>query len=105
MSLNITDTAARTIKQKVPAGQFFRLGVSGGGCSGFQYEMAVDSSKNDDDILLEPIEGLSVLVDTASMELLEGATLDWETNMTGSRLAVKNPNAKSGCGCGQSFSV
>jgi iron-sulfur cluster insertion protein len=78
--------------------------VSGGGCSGFQYGFTFDDSKNDDDILIEK-DGAAVLIDTTSLELLGGSQIDYVEDMIGASFQIKNPQAKSSCGCGNSFSV
>ena len=81
-----------------------RVAVLGGGCSGFQYNFSFDEQKNDDDLLIER-DGAAVIVDTTSLELLKGSELDYVEEMVGSAFQVKNPNATSSCGCGNSFSV
>jgi iron-sulfur cluster insertion protein len=81
-----------------------RVAVLGGGCSGFQYNFSFEEQKNDDDLLIER-DGASVVVDSTSLELLKGSELDYVEEMVGSAFQVKNPNATSSCGCGNSFSV
>lgn len=87
-----------------PPGAMFRIAVNGGGCSGFQYEFTFDSARADDDILIEK-DGARVLIDTASLEFLSGSEVDFIEGLMGSHFEIKNPNAKSSCGCGTSFSV
>jgi iron-sulfur cluster insertion protein len=81
-----------------------RVAVLGGGCSGFQYNFTFEDRRNDDDLLIER-DGAQVLVDATSLELLKGSELDYVEEMVGSSFQVKNPNATSSCGCGNSFSV
>lgn len=81
-----------------------RLAVLAGGCSGFQYQFALEKSRAADDLVVER-EGALLLVDPASIELLAGSELDFTDELMGSHFAVRNPNAASGCGCGASFAV
>ena len=81
-----------------------RVAVLGGGCSGFQYNFSFEEQKNDDDLLIER-DGAAVVVDSTSLELLQGSELDYGEEMVGSAFQEKNPNATSSCGCGNSFSV
>jgi iron-sulfur cluster insertion protein len=81
-----------------------RVAVSGGGCSGFQYGFTLDDERRDDDRVFER-DGVGVLIDEVSLELLKGSQLDFVEDLIGSYFAVKNPNASSTCGCGSSFSV
>jgi iron-sulfur cluster assembly accessory protein len=103
----LTDRAARRIAEIVasegkPAA--LRVAVLAGGCSGFQYKFELDETHQPDDLLIEHA-GARVLVDQASLDLLAGAELDYTDELMGSHFAVRNPNAKSACGCGTSFSV
>lgn len=81
-----------------------RVAVSGGGCSGFKYEFNLDSALNPEDRVFEK-DGVKVVVDETSLEFLGNAELDFKEDLMGSYFAVTNPNAKSSCGCGASFSV
>ena len=83
---------------------FLGVAVLGGGCSGFQYNFSFEEQSNDDDLLIER-NGARVVVDSTSLELLKGSELDYVEEMVGSAFQVKNPNATSSCGCGNSFSV
>ncbi len=85
-------------------GSMFRVAVNGGGCSGFQYEFTTDAVLNEDDILIK-MGDAKVVIDETSMPFLENATLDWVDELIGSAFKIKNPNAKSSCGCGVSFSI
>ncbi|WP_050930037.1 HesB/IscA family protein [Aestuariivita boseongensis] len=84
-------------------GQALRVAVEGGGCSGFQYEIALDDPK-DDDLVLEG-KGQKVVVDAVSLPFLENAVIDFSEELIGARFVIDNPNATSSCGCGTSFSM
>ena len=84
-------------------GKALRVAVDGGGCSGFQYEIDLDT-KNDDDLVLEG-QGESVIVDSTSLPFLYNATIDFSEELIGARFVINNPNATSSCGCGTSFSI
>lgn len=84
-------------------GQALRVAVEGGGCSGFQYEIALDTPR-DDDLVLEG-SGEKVLVDPVSLPFLSNATIDFSEELIGARFVIDNPNATSACGCGTSFSI
>ncbi|MFT4962304.1 MAG: iron-sulfur cluster insertion protein [Paracoccaceae bacterium] len=84
-------------------GQALRVAVEGGGCSGFQYEIALDKAANDD-LILEG-QGEKVVVDTVSLPFLENAVIDFTEELIGARFVINNPNATSSCGCGTSFSM
>ena len=81
-----------------------RLGVKGGGCSGFQYEIGVAQAANADDLVIER-DGARLFIDPVSLPFLLGSEVDWVDELIGASFKVKNPNAKSSCGCGVSFSV
>ncbi|MFN0044725.1 MAG: iron-sulfur cluster insertion protein ErpA [Alphaproteobacteria bacterium] len=82
----------------------FRITVSGGGCSGFQYGFALDDKINPEDAVFER-EGVKVVVDDVSLELVKGSEVTWVEDLVGSYFKMTNPNAKSSCGCGTSFSI
>ncbi|SHE58072.1 Iron-sulfur cluster assembly accessory protein [Ruegeria intermedia] len=84
-------------------GKALRIAVEGGGCSGFQYEIALDEPK-EDDLVLEG-KGQKVVVDAISLPFLENATIDFTEELIGARFVIDNPNATSSCGCGTSFSM
>ena len=84
-------------------GKALRVAVEGGGCSGFQYEIALDDPANDD-LVLEGL-GQKVIVDTVSLPFLENAVIDFSDELIGARFVIENPNASSSCGCGTSFSI
>jgi iron-sulfur cluster assembly protein len=81
-----------------------RIAVTGGGCSGFQYQMSLDQSPNADDKVIEQ-DGLKVFVDTKSLLYLTGTRIDYVNGLTGSGFKFDNPNAKGTCGCGDSFNA
>jgi iron-sulfur cluster insertion protein len=80
-----------------------RVGVSGGGCSGFQYDIRLDDAAQDDLVLRK--DGQTVLVDPVSLPFLQNAVIDFTDELIGARFVVENPNAASSCGCGTSFSI
>ena len=104
----VTEKAARKIaelKEQERAGDaFLRITVSGGGCSGFQYGFAFDDQRNDDDFVFER-DGIGVVVDDVSLDLLNGAEVDFVEDLMGASFQIRNPNAASSCGCGNSFSI
>jgi iron-sulfur cluster insertion protein len=81
-----------------------RVFVSGGGCSGFQYGFSFDEVAGDDDTAVER-DGITLLVDSLSFQYLAGAEIDYQEDLSGARFLIKNPNAASTCGCGNSFNV
>jgi iron-sulfur cluster insertion protein len=103
--LTITPAAAERILKITsgPTPSALRLAVNGGGCSGFQYEFKIDANREAEDLAFEK-DGATVLVDNVSMLYVDGSVLDFEDNLMGEAFKVKNPQAKSSCGCGVSFS-
>ena len=103
----VTERAAARIAEIVAAegkAAALRVAVLAGGCSGFQYRFELDETPQGDDLVIE--QGAArVLVDPASLDLLAGSELDYTDALMGSHFAVRNPNAKSACGCGTSFSL
>lgn len=81
-----------------------RLYITGGGCSGFSYGFKFDECANDDDTQVER-DGVVMLVDSLSIQYLDGSTVDYKESLMGSQFVVENPNATTTCGCGSSFSV
>jgi len=81
-----------------------RTFVQGGGCSGFSYGFVLDEEQNEDDFVIEK-SGTSVLIDSMSMQYMQGATIDYKDELMGSSFTINNPNATTTCGCGSSFSV
>jgi len=106
--INITPTAVAKVKEimaqqnPVPAG--LRVGVVGGGCSGFSYSMSFENGAGMMDKVLN-IEGLPVYIDATSMMYLNGCIVDYVETLEGAGFKFENPNVKSTCGCGSSFSV
>ena len=103
-----TESAANKVKVLVEEEKNpnlkLRVSVDGGGCSGFQYGFAFDENIGDDDTVIEK-NGATLLVDVTSMQYLNGSEVDYLEGLEGARFVVNNPNAKSTCGCGSSFSV
>ena len=106
--LQLTASAARRIAAVAQAEgrkeARLRVSVSGGGCSGFQYQFALDEGPEDGDVVIER-DGAAVVVDGMSLMYVLGSELDFVEDLTGSYFRVKNPNATSSCGCGTSFAI
>ena len=106
--ITLTDTAASKVKELLEAEGAselaLRVAVRPGGCSGFSYEMFFDGDIAPDDEQATFGEGVRVLVDPASAQLLEGASLDYKDGLTQAGFNITNPTATRSCGCGQSFS-
>jgi len=106
--ITVTAAAARRIavlkQQEQAEGALLRIAVSGGGCSGFQYGLSFDAQSNPDDHEFAR-DGIAVVVDEVSLDLLNGAEIDFVEDMMGASFQIKNPNAASSCGCGNSFSI
>lgn len=105
--LQMTRAAARRVKTIVaeePETAWVRIGVLGGGCSGFQYRFSIDRAENDDDLRIER-DGAVILIDDTSVSLLQGSEIDFYEGLEGSMFMVKNPNVTASCGCGTSFSI
>ena len=106
-NFTVSDSASRRISTLIadePDGTMLRVTVSGGGCSGYQYGFGFDTEQTPDDHTFDA-NGVTVIVDDVSLDLLAGAELDFVEDLIGSAFQVKNPNATSSCGCGTSFSV
>ncbi|MTH95997.1 iron-sulfur cluster assembly accessory protein [Roseibium sp. RKSG952] len=106
--MRITPAAAAKIRELMDAdcreGAFFRIGVKGGGCQGFEYEMEMDDLAREGDIRLE-LDGGVLVHDDVSTPFLSDAVIDWKSDLMGDRFEIENPIATSSCGCGISFSV
>ena len=106
--LVFTDAAATKVKQLIDEegnpGLKLRVFVSGGGCSGFQYGFTFDEAIAEDDTSLQK-GGVTLLVDPMSLQYLIGAEIDYQESVEGAQFVIKNPSAKSTCGCGSSFSA
>lgn len=107
MDITLSENAARRITLLQGADDSMlglRLAVEGGGCSGYQYDIQIATQINADDLIIER-EGARLLIDPVSAEFLQHAELDWTQELIGASFKVRNPNAKTSCGCGVSFSV
>ena len=108
LMITLTDTAATKVKELLEAEGAtelaLRVAVRPGGCSGFSYEMFFDGDIATDDETATYLEGVKVVVDPQSSQLLEGATLDYKDGLNQAGFSITNPNATRTCGCGQSFS-
>ncbi|MDQ3168529.1 MAG: iron-sulfur cluster assembly accessory protein [Acidobacteriota bacterium] len=107
--ITITESAARQIvklvdKQELEGGGL-RVGVKAGGCSGFEYTFAWETTPKAADQIFEGVEGAKVFVDPRSLKLLDGTTLDYDTGLLSKGFVFQNPQAKNTCGCGVSFSI
>lgn len=108
--IEITESAARVInrqllRQQKPGGGL-RIAVKAGGCSGYSYTFAWDDQAKDSDEVFEGADGAKVFVDPRSLKLLDGTVLDFdENNLLATSFTLKNPHAKSTCGCGESFTA
>ncbi|HTK73534.1 MAG TPA: iron-sulfur cluster insertion protein ErpA [Croceibacterium sp.] len=106
-ALTLTPAAARRIgwiaqRQGKPA--ILRLTVEGGGCSGFQYKFDLADATDSDDAVSET-DGVRLVVDPVSLDLVAGSTVDFVESLGGAAFKVENPNATAGCGCGSSFGI
>jgi iron-sulfur cluster insertion protein len=110
-SITLTDSAVTRVAELLAAEEssgdgkmMLRVYVNGGGCSGFTYGFSFDDEVGDDDRLFE-IDGITVVSDDASLDLIGGSQLDWVESLGGASFQLTNPNATAQCGCGASFSV
>jgi iron-sulfur cluster assembly protein len=106
-AIGLTETAAGKIKELLASqpeqDQALRVAVRGGGCSGFQYALALDSKKDDDHVFED--NGVAVIVDKTSMQFVFGSEVDYVDGLQGAGFQVNNPNVVAACGCGSSFQV
>ena len=107
--MQLTDGAVQKIlslKDKESDAQTLnlRVYVTGGGCSGFQYGFSFDAIVDEDDTRVEK-EGANLVIDSLSLQYLQGSTVDYVEDLTGSKFIISNPNATTTCGCGESFSI
>ena len=107
-AVTVSDEAAEKIKALTvsnpeTADQALRVAVRGGGCSGFQYALALDKAKDDDHVFQH--NGVSVVVDKVSIQFVLGSQVDYVDGLTGAGFTVNNPNVVAACGCGSSFQV
>ena len=101
--IKFTDNALKQIQNllsKKDEGSFFRIAIKGGGCSGFQYEFTFEQSKNENDLTFQ-----NILIDKTSADLLKDSEVDYVSELMGESFKISNPQTKSACGCGVSFSL
>ena len=101
--IKFTDNALKQINHLLSTkdkGSFFRIAIKGGGCSGFQYDFSFDNKPQTEDLKYE-----NILIDKASADLLNGSEVDYVQELMGSTFKINNPQSKSSCGCGVSFSL
>jgi iron-sulfur cluster assembly accessory protein len=106
-SVIVTERAARRIGeilQREPQGTMLRVSVEGGGCSGFQYKFDMERTRAEDDILIKR-DSAAVLIDSVSLNYLAGSEIDFVDDLIGASFRINNPQAKTSCGCGTSFSL
>ena len=107
--ITLTDKGAEKVREflssqsAVAETAGLRVGVRGGGCSGFQYALAFDEQRDGDAVFLD--KGIRLLVDTPSLPYVEGSTIDFVESLQGAGFKVENPNVIAACGCGSSFRV
>lgn len=100
----ITQAASDKLQSLMKSEQYFRVSVSGGGCSGFSYKFEIVDHVNNDDEIFEK-NSVKTIIDDVSMEFLENSTLDYILEIGYAGFRIQNPNATANCGCGNSFSV
>lgn len=109
LPLTVTDSAInrlKTIFSKLSnSGKFMRIAVNPGGCNGFEYKLSVETEIENSDKKFEQIDGITIVIDDASLDLLTGSTLDYKDELIGASFIITNPKAATSCGCGNSFSV
>jgi iron-sulfur cluster insertion protein len=101
--IKFTNNALKHISEmlsKKNKGSFFRIAIKGGGCSGFQYDFSFDNKQEDDDLRHE-----NIIIDKKSADLLKGSEVDYVEELIGENFKINNPQSKSSCGCGVSFSL
>ena len=106
--LQFTDAAAAKVRELIDEegnpNLALRVYIQGGGCSGFQYGFSFDESRAEDDLALQK-GGVTLLVDPLSLQYLVGAEIDYSESLSGAQFVIRNPNARTTCGCGSSFTV
>ena len=101
--IRFTDKAIKQINNLLSQkdkGSFFRIAIKGGGCSGFKYDFSFDKNPKDEDLKFS-----NILIDKASADLLKGSEVDYASELIGDSFKISNPQSKSSCGCGVSFSL
>jgi iron-sulfur cluster assembly protein len=107
--ISLTDKGAEKVREFLEGQQAdmslagLRVGVRGGGCSGFQYQLAFDEQRDGDEVFED--HGLKLLVDAPSLQFVRGSVIDYEDSLQGAGFKVENPNVVAACGCGSSFRV
>lgn len=104
--ITVTENAVKQISEILEDEEtkFLRVFVEGGGCSGFQYGFDLSEKAEEDDFEI-PFDNFSLLVDSMSMQYLQGSTIEYKDDLMGSAFSIQNPNAQTTCGCGSSFSA
>ena len=101
--IKFTDKAIKQINNLLSQkdkGSFFRIAIKGGGCSGFKYDFSFDKNPNDEDLKFN-----NIIIDKTSADLLKGSEVDFASDLIGDSFKISNPQSKSSCGCGVSFSL
>ena len=101
--IKFTDKAIKQIDlllSQKDKGSFFRIAIKGGGCSGFQYDFSFEKNPKDEDLKFN-----NIIIDKASADLLKGSEIDYASDLIGDSFKISNPQSKSSCGCGVSFSL
>lgn len=108
MSITVTEAASKKVGQLIQEEENqdlkLRVFVTGGGCSGFQYGFTFDEKQKENDMTIEQ-DGVKIVIDSLSFQYLMGSEVDYTEGLQGSRFIINNPQAKSTCGCGSSFSI
>lgn len=105
--VELTESAARRVAEILkskPVGSFLRVGVDGGGCSGFTYTYNLTTEQSDDDLVIERV-GAKVVIDPVSLDILRGSKIDFIDDLMGRMFKIDNPAATASCGCGASFAL
>lgn len=109
-SVNAADKVAQLIQDENNPNLYLRLSINGGGCSGFQYSFSFDETINEDDTVIEQscsdgVTKVKLVIDSMSYPYLHDAEIDYSQGIQGEQFVIRNPNAKTTCGCGSSFSL
>ena len=107
LNITVSDSAVQRIGKLLggeTAGAKFRVAVDGGGCNGFQYKFDFDNTQNDDDLVVSK-DGVEVLIDEVSADLIKDSEINYVETLGFAHFEIRNPNAASSCGCGNSFSL
>jgi iron-sulfur cluster assembly accessory protein len=105
--VELTESAAKRVAEILltePTGSVLRVGVDGGGCSGFQYTYNITRDRADEDLVLES-DGAIVVIDPISLDFLKGCQIDFVDDLMGRTFKIHNPAATASCGCGASFAI